>query len=63
MLGAVMDALDYLRNHLFDIWRGQSAMDGITPNALWQFIPPPDDLIRQEIAPIPAAAATHLANL
>jgi len=30
MLGAVMDALDHLRNHLFDIWQGQSAMDGIT---------------------------------
>ena len=58
-----MDALDHLRNHLFDIWQGQSAMDGITPNALWQFTPPPDDLIRQEIAPNPAAAATHLANL
>jgi hypothetical protein len=63
MLGAVMDALDHLRNHLFDIWQGQSAMDGITPNALWQFTPPPDDLIRQEIARNPAAAATHLANL
>jgi len=63
MLGAVMDALDHLRNHLFDTWQGQSAMDGITPNALWQFTPPPDDLIRQEIVPNPAAVATHLANL
>ena len=63
MLGAVMNALDHLRNHLFDIWQGQSAMDDITPNALWQFTTPPDDLIRQEIAPNPAEAATHLANL
>ena len=63
MLGAVMNALDHLRNHLFDIWQGQSAMDGIKPNALWQFTQPPDDLIRQEIAPNPAVAATHLANL
>jgi mannose-6-phosphate isomerase-like protein (cupin superfamily) len=60
--GAAMDGLDHLRDHLFAIWRGRSAIDGITPNGLWQFTPPPDDLIRQDIAPNPAAAATHLAN-
>ena len=60
--GAAMDGLDHLRDHLFAIWRGRSAIDGITPNGLWQFTPPPDDLIRQDIAPNPVAAATHLAN-
>jgi len=57
-----MDGLDYLRDHLLYIWQGQSAMDDITPNTLWQFTPPPDDLIRQDIAPNPTAAETPLAN-
>ena len=63
MLGGGDGCVRSFTQSFIDIWQGQSAMDGITPNALWQFTPPPDDLIRQEIAPNPAAAATHLANL
>ena len=37
-------------------------MDRIMQNSLCQLTPPPDDLTPQDIAPNPAAAATHLAN-
>ncbi len=62
MLGAAIDGLDHLRDHLFDIWQGQSAMDRIMPNSFWQLTPPLDDLIPQDIAPNSAAATTHLTN-
>ncbi|MGA0310185.1 MAG: dimethylsulfonioproprionate lyase family protein [Candidatus Puniceispirillaceae bacterium] len=56
-----MDGLDHLCNTEIDLWHRAAAGSNDHKNSLWQFAPPPDDLIRQTVLRHPAAAATHLA--
>jgi len=56
-----MDGLDHLCNTVIDLWHRAAAGSNDHKNSLWQFAPPPDDLIRQTVLRHPAAAATHLA--
>lgn len=56
-----MDGLDHVCNTEIDLWHRAAAGSNDHKNSLWQFAPPPDDLIRQTVLRHPAAAATHLA--